>query len=221
MDGRNTQQIDTIVIGAGQAGLSAGYHLAKRGVPFAHPRCRRAHRRPLAEALGLASAVQPCLVRLATGDALSVVGVSLPDRARDGRLPRGVCRPLPPPRHQRNARRCGATGGRAGWRLRRDVRRATLRGDAGHRCDGRVQPAARPRFRDRPRSIDRPAAFERIPEPGPAARRRGPGRRGQSFGRGHRVRGRAGRIAPCSPVMLTASFRSGSSTRGARGSSGR
>jgi putative flavoprotein involved in K+ transport len=35
MDGRNTQQIDTIVIGAGQAGLSAGYHLARRGLPFA------------------------------------------------------------------------------------------------------------------------------------------------------------------------------------------
>ena len=35
MDGQNTQQIDTIVIGAGQAGLSAGYHLAKRGLPFA------------------------------------------------------------------------------------------------------------------------------------------------------------------------------------------
>jgi putative flavoprotein involved in K+ transport len=35
MDGRNTRQIDTIVIGAGQAGLSAGYHLTKRGLPFA------------------------------------------------------------------------------------------------------------------------------------------------------------------------------------------
>ncbi len=34
MHGRNTQRIDTIVIGAGQAGLSAGYHLAKRGLPF-------------------------------------------------------------------------------------------------------------------------------------------------------------------------------------------
>ncbi|HLO34647.1 MAG TPA: NAD(P)/FAD-dependent oxidoreductase, partial [Candidatus Deferrimicrobium sp.] len=29
-----TEQIDTVVIGAGQAGLSAGYHLAKRGLPF-------------------------------------------------------------------------------------------------------------------------------------------------------------------------------------------
>lgn len=29
-----TDQIDTVVIGAGQAGLSAGYYLAKRGLPF-------------------------------------------------------------------------------------------------------------------------------------------------------------------------------------------
>jgi putative flavoprotein involved in K+ transport len=28
------ERIDTVVIGAGQAGLSAGYHLAKRGMPF-------------------------------------------------------------------------------------------------------------------------------------------------------------------------------------------
>ena len=35
MDGRqDTERIDTIVIGGGQAGLSAGYHLAKRGLPF-------------------------------------------------------------------------------------------------------------------------------------------------------------------------------------------
>jgi putative flavoprotein involved in K+ transport len=30
----SVEQIDTVVIGAGQAGLSAGYHLAKRGLPF-------------------------------------------------------------------------------------------------------------------------------------------------------------------------------------------
>src|SRR5262245_58245515 len=35
MDPRTTaQQIDTVIIGAGQAGLSAGYHLARRGLPF-------------------------------------------------------------------------------------------------------------------------------------------------------------------------------------------
>jgi putative flavoprotein involved in K+ transport len=31
---RNVDRIDTIVVGAGQAGLSAGYHLAKRRLPF-------------------------------------------------------------------------------------------------------------------------------------------------------------------------------------------
>ena len=30
----SSEQIDTVVIGAGQAGLSAGHHLAKRGLPF-------------------------------------------------------------------------------------------------------------------------------------------------------------------------------------------
>jgi putative flavoprotein involved in K+ transport len=28
------ERVDTVVIGAGQSGLSAGYHLAKRGLPF-------------------------------------------------------------------------------------------------------------------------------------------------------------------------------------------
>jgi putative flavoprotein involved in K+ transport len=34
MDMQAMERIDTIVIGAGQTGLSAGYHLAKRGLPF-------------------------------------------------------------------------------------------------------------------------------------------------------------------------------------------
>jgi putative flavoprotein involved in K+ transport len=29
-----TERVDTVIIGAGQAGLSAGYHLARRGMPF-------------------------------------------------------------------------------------------------------------------------------------------------------------------------------------------
>jgi putative flavoprotein involved in K+ transport len=34
MTDATTERIDTVVIGAGQAGLSAGYHLAQRGLPF-------------------------------------------------------------------------------------------------------------------------------------------------------------------------------------------
>jgi putative flavoprotein involved in K+ transport len=40
-----TEHFDTIVIGAGQAGLSTGYHL-KRQVAICHPRRERAYRRP-------------------------------------------------------------------------------------------------------------------------------------------------------------------------------
>jgi putative flavoprotein involved in K+ transport len=32
--GQGTERIDTIVVGGGQAGLSVGYHLARRGLPF-------------------------------------------------------------------------------------------------------------------------------------------------------------------------------------------
>jgi putative flavoprotein involved in K+ transport len=34
MSATHTERIDTLVIGGGQAGLSVGYHLARRGVPF-------------------------------------------------------------------------------------------------------------------------------------------------------------------------------------------
>lgn len=34
MSARHTERIDTLVVGGGQAGLSVGYHLAQRGVPF-------------------------------------------------------------------------------------------------------------------------------------------------------------------------------------------
>lgn len=34
MNAQHTERIDTLIIGGGQAGLSAGYHLARRGIPF-------------------------------------------------------------------------------------------------------------------------------------------------------------------------------------------
>src|SRR5262249_10937080 len=34
MNSRGSQVVNTLVIGGGQAGLSVGYHLARRGVPF-------------------------------------------------------------------------------------------------------------------------------------------------------------------------------------------
>ena len=35
MDGaRGAEHVETVIIGGGQAGLSTGYHLARRGLPF-------------------------------------------------------------------------------------------------------------------------------------------------------------------------------------------
>jgi len=49
MKAPHTERIDTLVIGGGQAGLSVGYHLQRRGVPFvildAHPRVGDAWRK--------------------------------------------------------------------------------------------------------------------------------------------------------------------------------
>src|SRR5215207_11613920 len=33
-DGRAPERVQTVIVGGGQAGLSVGYHLARRGLPF-------------------------------------------------------------------------------------------------------------------------------------------------------------------------------------------
>ena len=110
------EQIDTVVIGAGQAGLSAGYHLAKRGLPFvildADARIGD-HWRERWDSLKLYS---PATLRLAPGHAVPRAVGPLADRPRDGRLPRGLRAPVRPARPQRRARRTRRAGRR---RLRR------------------------------------------------------------------------------------------------------
>ena len=189
MDGRSTQQIDTIVIGAGQAGLSAGYHLAKRGLPFAILDADARigdHWRERWDSLRLYS---PARYDSLPGHALSRAGLPLADRPRDGRLPRGVRRAVRPARQERDARRSrradrtAASSSRpaSGASRQRQVIVAT----------GAVQ--ASPTSRISPIDLDpsiRPAALARIPQPGPA-------RAGavlvvglSPLRRGHRVRGR-------------------------------
>ena len=53
------ERFETVIIGAGQAGLAEGYHLAKRDRPFVILDANERGRRQLAVSLGLDAAVQP------------------------------------------------------------------------------------------------------------------------------------------------------------------
>ena len=191
MDGKHEpERIDTIVIGAGQAGLSAGYHLARRGVPFvildADARIGDHWRRQL----GLAPAVQPGPQRRAARHALPGAERPTGRRGREmGDYLEAYAAQFGLPVRAGPAS-IGPAGERSRWRLRRDapasvasMRRAVIV------ATGAFNQPARPGLRDRPRSVDRAAAFERVPQPGAAARGLGARRRGQPFGRRHRVRG--------------------------------
>ena len=71
MDARRTRNRSTDRHRGGPGGLVRRIPPRQAGRAVHHSRCRRADRRPLAEALGLAPAVQPGAVRFAARDALS------------------------------------------------------------------------------------------------------------------------------------------------------
>jgi putative flavoprotein involved in K+ transport len=79
---------DVVVIGAGQAGLSVGYHLKRRASTTSFSMCAP-HRRCLAQPLGFAAALHPGEVRLARRLSASRRNRdTFPDQGRDGGLPR-------------------------------------------------------------------------------------------------------------------------------------
>ena len=108
---REIEAIDTVVIGGGQAGLSVGYHLARRGRPVRDSGGQPAGRRQLAAAMGLAAPVHAGQVRRARRDAVPRGAELVPDQGRHGRLPRGLCARGSPCR-------CGRAYGSTGSRRR-------------------------------------------------------------------------------------------------------
>jgi glycine/D-amino acid oxidase-like deaminating enzyme len=81
------EHYETIVIGGGQAGLTAGYYLAREGREFLILEANDSRRR-MAQPVGLAAAVHAGEVQPAAGHADSGhVGLVLRDEGRDGRLP--------------------------------------------------------------------------------------------------------------------------------------
>ena len=187
---QTTLRTDVLVIGAGQAGLAAGYHLAAAGHRRADRRSRLPGRRCLATSLRLAEAVLAGGLRLAARHAVSAPEARVPDRPRDGRLPRVVRRQLRA--HGRHGRPDRAAGSPR-WRrppVRCHRRRSSLRGGPGHRRHRRVPASAGAGLRDRARSRDPAAPFERLPQSLAARRWSRPGRRAEPFGRRPRPRDR-------------------------------
>ena len=113
--GMTTQHIETLIIGAGQAGLSTGYHLQRLGRPFLIVDAQRARRRQLAAAVGHAAALHARQVRRTARPAVPGAPLALPAEGRGGRLPGAVRAALRPPGADEHPRR--PTRGPAGRRL--------------------------------------------------------------------------------------------------------
>ena len=89
-----TEQVETIIVGGGQAGLAVGYYLAQRHRSFvildANERTGDSWRKRW-DSLQLFT---PAYLSGLAGSGVSRAAEPLPDQGRDGRLPRGVRRPI-------------------------------------------------------------------------------------------------------------------------------
>ena len=150
------------------------------------PRCARAHRRCLAQALGLAAPVHAGEVRRPAGHALPRPAQLLPDQGRDGGLPRGVCAGAS---RCRCAPACGSSGcssaARATWSRRARASSRPRRWWWRWRSTSRAEV---PAFAACALRRDRAAALAGLPQPGAAA----PGGRAARGRRQLRRRHRAG-----------------------------
>ena len=184
-DRKEPERIQTVVIGGGQAGLSVGYHLARRKLPFV---ILNAHER-----IGDSWRQRWDSLRLFTParfDGLDGMPFPAPpdtfptkDEMADY-LEAYAARFALPVRN-------GVEGGsalEAGPSLPGHGRRPAVRGRACRGGDGQLPAAARPGVRPGSRSGHRPAAFARLPQSRPTARRRRPARRRGQLGRRNRAR---------------------------------
>ena len=117
------ERFDTIVIGGGQAGLTAGYHLKRRGLPFVIL--------DMHERVGDAWRTRWDSLRIFTPASYSGLPAGhsrtrfvVPDEGRDGRLPRGLRREVRAHRAKRRHRRPSLEDRRS---LRRQAGEASTR----------------------------------------------------------------------------------------------
>ena len=179
MDG-NTERIQTVVIGGGQAGLAVGYHLARANRPFvildAHERVGDAWRKRW-DSLRVFS---PARLDGLPGRPFPIIRLVLPHQRRDGGLLRGLRRDVRPSGTYGSPRDAGVE---VRPRIRRGVGSWAVR---GRPCRHRVRPRAHatyPGLRARPRSEDPAAALQRVSAAVAADRTDARGRRRQLGGR--------------------------------------
>ena len=182
------ERFDTIVIGGGQAGLAAGYHLKKRGRAVRDPRRAasasatrgaRAGTRSASSRRRSTPACPGCASRRPAGRSRRRTRWATTSRRTRSGSAAGAER-----RHASSASRGAAIA------IVVEAGGAASRGRPRDRRDGRAPHAEGARVRTRARSADRAAALERVPEPGAAARRRRAGGRRRQLGRRDRVRAR-------------------------------
>ena len=184
-----TEHLETVVIGAGQAGLSVGHHLAKRGRPFVILDEQRARRRQLAPPLGLAAPVQPRAARRPAGMAFPAPGWTFPTKDEMADYLEQYAERVRAAGPRRHAGRAGRRATASGYLVDCDDGRHRGRQRGGR--DGHLRAPVHAGVRGRARPADRAAALERVQAPVPAPGRPGARRRRLAFGRRRRDRRRA------------------------------
>ncbi|WP_368824796.1 NAD(P)-binding protein [Kocuria cellulosilytica] len=128
----NAQHIETLIIGAGQAGLATGSSLKQLGRPFLIVDAEARVGGPMAAPVGQPPALHPGQVRRAARPALPAGPLVLSGQGRCRRLPRELRPPPGPARaHEHHRRRRAGPPGR--W-LRGGPGRT--HGSTGPRCCG-------------------------------------------------------------------------------------
>ena len=204
------EHVETVIIGAGQAGLSTGYHLARRGRSFVILEAAHAGRRQSgATPVRLAAAVQPGMVRRPAGSAVPGGPLDVPDKDEMADYLEAYARALRAAgAHRRRGRQLSARRRAATSSARR--RRTGSSPTTSWSPPG---PSSAPIVPDFAGELDpriRQLHSGDVPRPVATAGRAGPGGRRQPLGRRHRLRG--GAEPPDRPVRAasTASCRSAS-----------
>ena len=162
------ERVEVVVIGAGQAGLSVGYFLARHGVPFvildANARVGDSWRSRWDSLRLFTAARYDGLV----GMPFPAPALSFPTKDDDGRLSRGLREALRAARPVQRPRGPALPRGRP---LRRRGGRPPVRGGARGRGDGDLPAAPGAGVRAAARSGHRADPLERVQEPVAAASR--------------------------------------------------